>query len=53
MEGKSLQKISTSEGPYVPTGGITKADGLALVARLDAGEELIGDLSTLTVNKTM
>jgi hypothetical protein len=52
MDGKSLQKISTPEGPYVPTGGITKADGLALVARLDAGEEIIGDLSTLTVNKT-
>jgi len=52
MNGYSLQKISTPEGPYVPTGGISKADGQALVAQLDAGVEIIADLSTLTVNKT-
>ena len=52
MNGYSLQKISTPEGPYVPTGGISRADGQALVAQLDAGVEIIADLSTLTVNKT-
>ncbi|KAH9219245.1 putative leucine aminopeptidase 2 [Leptodontidium sp. 2 PMI_412] len=52
MNGYSLQKTSTPEGPYVPTGGITKADGLDLVAQLDAGVSIIADLSTETVNKT-
>ena len=52
MNGYSLQKTSTPEGPYVPTGGITKADGLDLVSKLDAGVEIIVDLSTETVNKT-
>ncbi len=52
MNGYSLQKTSTPEGPYVPTGGITKADGLDLVAQLDAGVEIIADLSTETVLKT-
>ena len=32
----------------VPTGGISQADGLALVARLDAGEEIIADLGSVT-----
>ncbi|KAG4439944.1 hypothetical protein IFR05_004570 [Cadophora sp. M221] len=52
MNGYSLQKTSTPEGPFVPTGGITKADGLDLVAQLDAGVSIIADLSTETVNKT-
>jgi hypothetical protein len=40
------QKISTPEGPYVPTGGISQADGLALIKKLDAGLEVIAELST-------
>jgi aminopeptidase Y len=48
LDGYSLQRISTPEGPYVPTGGISKADGLTLLARLAAGEEIIADLSTTT-----
>lgn len=52
MNGYSLQKTSTTEGPYVPAGGITKADGLDLVTQLDAGVEILADLSTETVLKT-
>ncbi|KAL5354477.1 hypothetical protein ACLOAV_000566 [Pseudogymnoascus australis] len=48
LDGYSLQRISTPEGPYVPTGGISQADGLALLARLNAGEEVVADLSTTT-----
>ena len=48
LEGYSLQRITTPEGPYVPTGGISQADGLALVSRLNAGETIVADLSTKT-----
>lgn len=46
LDGYSLQRITTPEGPYVPTGGISQADGLALIARLKAGEEIVADLAT-------
>ncbi|CAG8962341.1 hypothetical protein HYFRA_00005397 [Hymenoscyphus fraxineus] len=52
MNGYSLQLVSTPEGPYVPTGGITRPDGDAIIAQLDAGVEVIADLSTLTLPKT-
>ncbi|KAH7327151.1 putative leucine aminopeptidase 2 [Rhexocercosporidium sp. MPI-PUGE-AT-0058] len=52
MNGYSLQKTSTPEGPYIPTGGITKTDGLDLVAQLASGASIIADLSTKTANKT-
>lgn len=52
MNGYSLQRVSTPEGPYVPTGGITRPDGDAIIALLDSGVEVIADLSTLTVPKT-
>lgn len=36
----------------VPTGGITTADGLALIERLTAGEEIIADLFVETAPYT-
>lgn len=48
LDGYSLQRISTPEGTYVPAGGISQADGQALVARLQAGETIVADLSTET-----
>ncbi|KAL2070124.1 hypothetical protein VTL71DRAFT_14804 [Oculimacula yallundae] len=52
LDGYSLQRLSTPEGPYVPTGGISQADGLALIARLDAGETIDVKLSTVMDVKT-
>jgi aminopeptidase Y len=52
LDGYSLQRLSTPEGPYVPTGGISQADGLALIEKLDAGIEVIADLSTEMSVKT-
>jgi hypothetical protein len=52
LDGYSLQRITTPEGPYVPTGGISQADGLALVSRLSAGEVITVDLSTIMSVKT-
>ena len=48
LNGYSLQRFSVPEGEYLPTGGITEANGEAIVARLAAGEDLIADLSSLT-----
>ncbi|KAG9233311.1 putative leucine aminopeptidase 2 [Amylocarpus encephaloides] len=48
LDGYSLQKITTSEGAYVPAGGISKADGEALVARVQAGETIVAHISTTT-----
>jgi hypothetical protein len=47
LDGYSLQRISTPEGPYVPTGGISQADGLALIARIQGGETVVAKLSTI------
>lgn len=47
LDGYSLQRISTPEGTYVPAGGISKADGEALVARVQAGETVVADLATV------
>jgi Zn-dependent M28 family amino/carboxypeptidase len=47
LKGYSLQRLSTPEGPYVPTGGISQADGEALVALLQGGATLNADLTTL------
>lgn len=52
MNGYSLQRVSTPEGNYVPTGGITRPDGDAIIALLDSGVNVVADLSTLTVPKT-
>ena len=52
LDGYSLQRLSTPEGPYVPTGGISQADGLALIEKLDAGIDVIADLSTEMSVKT-
>lgn len=52
LDGYSLQRISTPEGPYVPSGGISQADGLALVDRLAAGEVITAELSTVMSVKT-
>ena len=52
LDGYSLQRLSTPEGPYVPTGGISQADGLALIEKLDAGINVIADLSTEMSVKT-
>lgn len=52
MNGYSLQRVSTPEGPYVPTGGISRPDGDAIIALIDSGVEVIADLSTFTVPKT-
>lgn len=52
LDGYSLQRISTPEGPYVPTGGISQADGLALISRLDAGETITADLATIMSTTT-
>ncbi|TVY37531.1 putative leucine aminopeptidase [Lachnellula subtilissima] len=46
LDGYSLQRINTPEGTYVPAGGISMADGEALVARVQAGETVIADLAT-------
>ncbi|KAH6665511.1 putative leucine aminopeptidase 2 [Halenospora varia] len=46
LDGYSLQRISTPEGTYVPAGGISQADGEALVKRVQAGEVVTADLST-------
>lgn len=52
LDGYSLQRISTPEGPYVPTGGISQADGLALIAKLEAGETITADLATVMSTST-
>ena len=52
LDGYSLQRLSTPEGPYVPTGGISQDDGLALIARLDAGEGIVAKLLTVAEVKT-
>lgn len=52
LDGYALQRISTPEGSYVPTGGISQADGEALVALIDAGQDLVAHLSTSTRNAT-
>ncbi|PVH79074.1 putative leucine aminopeptidase 2 [Cadophora sp. DSE1049] len=48
LEGYSLQILPSDGGPYVPTAGITQDAGLALVARLAAGEEVVADFTTIT-----
>ncbi|KAH7364791.1 putative leucine aminopeptidase 2 [Rhexocercosporidium sp. MPI-PUGE-AT-0058] len=48
LEGYSLQILPTAGGPYVPTSGITRAEGLALVARLAAGETVVAGFTTKT-----
>ncbi|KAH9215505.1 putative leucine aminopeptidase 2 [Leptodontidium sp. 2 PMI_412] len=48
LEGYSLQILPTDGGPYVPTAGITQAEGLALVARLAAGEAVVAEFTTVT-----
>ncbi|KAI9048281.1 hypothetical protein LZ554_008076 [Drepanopeziza brunnea f. sp. 'monogermtubi'] len=50
LEGYSLQILVGTGGPYVPTAGITEAEGLALVARLNAGEQVVASFSTKTRN---
>ena len=52
LDGYSLQRISTPEGPYVPTGGVSQSDGLALIEKLNAGVDVIVDLSTEMSVKT-
>lgn len=52
LDGYSLQRLSTPEGPYVPTGGISQADGLDLKSRLAAGEVISVNLATVMSVKT-
>lgn len=40
LEGYSLQKFPTDDAPYVPVAGISQADGLALLAQLNAGTSI-------------
>lgn len=47
VDGYSLQKISTPEGAYVTTGGISQDAGLALTARVKGGEKVVAHLSTV------
>ena len=47
LNGYSLQRINTPEGPYVPTGGISQADGLALIAQIKGGATIVAHLSTI------
>lgn len=47
LDGYSLQRVTTPEGPYVPTGGISQSDGEALVAQLESGISLTADLTTV------
>jgi hypothetical protein len=46
VDGYSLQRIATAEGPYVTTGGISQADGLDLIAKIQAGATVVAQLST-------
>ncbi|KAF2018472.1 Zn-dependent exopeptidase [Aaosphaeria arxii CBS 175.79] len=48
LEGYSLQKFEDPENPYVPVGGISQGAGEALVAQLEAGQEVTVDLTTVT-----
>lgn len=50
LEGYSLQILANVGGPYVPTAGISQAEGLALLARLNAGEEVVATFSTTMRN---
>ncbi|KAF2181525.1 leupeptin-inactivating enzyme 1 precursor [Zopfia rhizophila CBS 207.26] len=52
LEGYSLQKFEDPEAPYVPTGGISQSAGEALVAQLEAGTEVIVDLTTVAEAST-
>jgi len=52
LDGYSLQLLSVPNGPYVPTGGISQADGLALIARVQGGEKVVASLSTEMSVKT-
>lgn len=52
LDGYSLQLLSVPNGPYVPTGGISQADGLALIARVQGGEKVVAHLSTEMSVKT-
>jgi Zn-dependent M28 family amino/carboxypeptidase len=52
LDGYSLQLLSVPNGPYVPTGGISQADGLALIARIQGGEKVVASLSTEMSVKT-
>lgn len=38
-----------SDGPFVPTIGISSAAGAALVSRVRNGEDVVGDISTFSI----
>ncbi|KAF2786898.1 leupeptin-inactivating enzyme 1 precursor [Melanomma pulvis-pyrius CBS 109.77] len=46
LKGYSLSLFQNDTTPYIPTGGISRGQGEALVAQLEAGTEIIVDLTT-------
>jgi hypothetical protein len=52
LDDYSLQRLSAPEGPYIPAGGISEADGLSLRDQLKEGVEFFAELSTVTRNVT-
>jgi Zn-dependent M28 family amino/carboxypeptidase len=52
LEGYSLQLFADESAPYVPTAGISQGAGEALAALLEAGQEIIIEVSTEARNAT-
>ncbi|KAF2705406.1 Zn-dependent exopeptidase [Pleomassaria siparia CBS 279.74] len=46
LNGYSLSVLENATTPYIPTGGISRTAGEALVAQLNSGAEIIVDLTT-------
>lgn len=52
LEGYSLQKFEDPTNPYVPVGGISQGAGEGLIARLEAGQNITVELTTVAKNAT-
>lgn len=49
--GGTLGNISNPLGPYVPAGAISGIDGKALIAAIQGGEEVVGNLHVVSTNE--